>query len=165
MVFFSPTRGRLTLEEVAREVLEYAAGDPAQAYTLMVGSDSLVRDATCFVTAIIIHRVGKGARYFYTRKRARRMPSLQQRILYEASLSLALANELVEELARQGRTDLAVEIHLDVGTAGGTREMVKEVIGMVVGSGFAARIKPDACGASKVADRHTRGAAGKRPAG
>jgi predicted RNase H-related nuclease YkuK (DUF458 family) len=59
-------------------------------------------------------------------------------------------------LKERGRDDMKVEIHLDVGTHGDTRDLVKEVIGMVVGSGFDAHIKPNSCGASKVADKYTR---------
>ena len=67
-----------------------------------------------------------------------------------------MADQLVRLLSEQGREDLEVEIHLDVGTHGETRELVKEIIGMVTGSGFDAKIKPDACGASKVADKYTK---------
>jgi len=48
-----------------------------------------------------------------------------------------------------------VEIHLDVGKNGATRSLVKEVIKMIVGSGYIAVTKPDSFGATKVADRHT----------
>ena len=51
---------------------------------------------------------------------------------------------------------MKVEIHLDVGTHGETKDLIKEVTGMIVNSGFAAKIKPDACAASKVADKHTK---------
>jgi predicted RNase H-related nuclease YkuK (DUF458 family) len=34
--------------------------------------------------------------------------------------------------------------------------MVREIIGMVMGSGFDAKIKPNSYGASKVADKHTK---------
>ena len=52
-----------------------------------------------------------------------------------------------------GRYDL--EIHVDVGTVGPTREMIKEVVGMVTGSGYTAKTKPESFGASVVADKHT----------
>jgi len=156
VTFYSPTRGRMTLEEVVGDILDYVSEDVDFAYKLIVGSDSHLRDATCFVTAVIIHRVGKGARYYYTKKHAYKITSLRQRMFYEASLSLSMADQLVSLLSCRGRDDLKVEIHLDVGTHGETRELVKEIIGMVVGSGFDAKIKPNACGASKVADRYTK---------
>lgn len=84
------------------------------------------------------------------------MPSLRQRIYYETFLSLEVASRLTEKLAKNGHADLDIEIHLDVGEKGETREIIKEVVGMVIGSGYHARIKPDSYGATKVADRHTR---------
>jgi predicted RNase H-related nuclease YkuK (DUF458 family) len=67
-----------------------------------------------------------------------------------------LAGQLAEALAQNGHADLNVQIHLDVGENGQTRDLIREVVGMVVGSGFDARIKPDSFGASSVADRHTK---------
>lgn len=156
MVFYSPTLGRLSLKGVVDDILKYVSEGLEYNYKLIVGSDSQLGDSTCFVTAVIIHRVGKGARYYYTKRYDRRLASLRQRIFYEASLSLEVADKLVEGLHQRGRDDLKVEIHLDVGTHGETKELVKEVIGMVMGSGFQACIKPYACGATKVADRYTK---------
>ena len=48
-----------------------------------------------------------------------------------------------------------LEIHVDVGEHGDTREMIKEIVGMVTGNGFVAKTKPDAYAASYVADKHT----------
>lgn len=156
MVFHSPTRGRMTLQQVTDDILDYVSEGRDFSYKLIVGSDSHLRDSTCFVTAIIIHRVGKGARYYYTKKHAFKMNSLKQRILYEATLSLSMADQLVQLLSSRGKENLEVEIHLDIGLHGDTRDLVKEIIGMVVGSGFDAKIKPEACGASKVADKYTK---------
>ncbi|ADI00866.1 ribonuclease H-like YkuK family protein [Syntrophothermus lipocalidus] len=156
MIFFSPSRGRMTLEQVGEDILDYVSEDTSLPYKLIVGSDSQLREATCFVTAIIIHRIGKGARYYYTKKHMQKMGSVRQRIFYEASLSLSTADRLVHLLHQHGRDDLEVEIHLDVGLRGDTRDLIKDIIGMIVGSGFDAKIKPEACGASKVADKYTK---------
>ncbi|MGD0523344.1 MAG: ribonuclease H-like YkuK family protein, partial [Candidatus Microgenomates bacterium] len=43
----------------------------------------------------------------------------------------------------------------DVGPLGPTREMIREVVGMVNGNGFVAKTEPDSWGASKVADKYT----------
>jgi len=48
-----------------------------------------------------------------------------------------------------------LEIHVDVGDHGQTRDMIKEVVGMVTGNGFVAKTKPQAYGATYVADKHT----------
>ncbi|MGI6575851.1 MAG: ribonuclease H-like YkuK family protein [bacterium] len=84
---------------------------------------------------------------------------MRQRIFYEASLSLDTASRLTALLAESGHADLAdldVEVHLDVGKEGETKEMIREIVGMVTGSGFNARIKPESYGASTVADRYTK---------
>lgn len=157
MEFTSPSKGLMTLEKVVTDILDYAGEDQSRPYKLLVGTDSQpFHKGTCFVSAIIIHRLGKGARYYYHKSFETRIYSLRQRIFYEASLSLELSDQLYASLKKQGRQDLTVEIHLDVGTHGETRDLVKEVTGMIVGSGFDARIKPDACAASKVADKYTK---------
>ncbi|NLV16760.1 MAG: hypothetical protein GXY50_06120 [Syntrophomonadaceae bacterium] len=156
MIFFSPTHGKMTLEQVTDDIKKYVAESADYQYKLIIGSDSQSRQSTCFVTAIILHRVGKGARYYYTRKYERKITSLRQRIFFEASLSLTMAAKIVECLLSEEQDNLKIEIHLDVGTHGETKKLVKEVIRMVIGSGFDAKIKPYSCGASKVADRHTK---------
>ncbi len=157
MRFRSPTKGEMSIKEVVTDILAYVSEDVNQVYKLLVGTDSHPKDdGSNFASAIIIHRVGKGARYYYTRSRRENIKNMRQRIFYEASLSLELADKLGTLLREMGREDMKVEIHLDIGTHGDTRDMIREVIGMVIGSGFDARIKPDAPAASKVADKYTR---------
>jgi len=48
-----------------------------------------------------------------------------------------------------------VEIHVDVGNNGPTRSLIKEIVGMIEGMGFVAKVEPDSFGASRVAHRHT----------
>lgn len=154
--FYSPTQGQLTFDEMFDEILRFMDEDPEGTYKLIVGTDSQLRDDTCFVTAVIIHRLGKGARFFYQKRRHEKMLSLRQRIFYEASLSLGLAGRLADRLAKNGHAGLDVEIHLDVGKQGETRDLIREVVGMITGSGFDAKIKPESYGASKVADKYTK---------
>lgn len=156
MQFVSPTRGSLTFDSMFDDVVAFMEESPVDRYKLIVGTDSQLRDDVCFVTAIIVHRLGKGARYYYHKHRQRKLVSLRQRIFYEASLSLGLASRLAERLSRNGHSKLNVEIHLDVGHQGDTKDLIREVVGMVTGSGFNAKIKPESYGASKVADKHTK---------
>ncbi|MEN6351776.1 MAG: ribonuclease H-like YkuK family protein [Syntrophomonas sp.] len=157
MIFHSPSKGVMNLEEVVIDILNYISEDLSRSYKVIVGSDSHPgSQGTCFVSAIIVHRQGKGGRYYYSKFMERKMKGLRQRIFYEASLSLELADKLKTFLKEHGREDMEVEIHLDVGIRGDTKELVKEVTGMIVGSGFDAKIKPDACAASKVADKYTK---------
>jgi len=156
MEFVSPTLGKLTFRGMFEQLVGYMNEEPDQQYHLIIGTDSLLSDQTCFVTAIIIHRVGHGGRYFYRKMTNRKMESLRQRILYETALSLETAGHLSGELARNGHSELPLEIHLDVGPNGDTKRIIREVVGMVTGSGFTAVTKPDAYGASKVADKHSK---------
>lgn len=158
MNYFSPTRGRLSFQAVFQELLDYINKEPDEQYKLIIGTDShaFYDESVVFVTAIVIHRVGKGGRYFFTKKKMHFMESLRQRIYYETFLSLETASRISKKLAQQGHNGLNAEIHLDVGEKGETRDIIKEVVGMVIGSGYDARIKPDAYGASKVADKYTR---------
>ena len=155
-VFISPSRGRMPFEDVFHDMLQYAGDHPEDQYHLMVGTDSQVRDeSTEYVTALIIYRQGKGGRYYFERDRQFKQRSLRQRIFYEASRSLAVASQLAERLADGGH-ELDIEIHLDVGNNGATKDLIREVVGMIVGSGFPAKIKPDSYAASSVADRYTK---------
>ncbi|MDW7652111.1 MAG: ribonuclease H-like YkuK family protein [Bacillota bacterium] len=158
MNFTSPSRGSLTLDETYAEVTTYIDEKPKEQYKLIIGTDSQphYQKDVCFVTAIIIHRVGKGARYFYRKQNHRYMESLRQRIYYETFLSLEVATLITAKLAENGHSRLNIEIHLDVGEVGETKELIREVVGMVIGSGFQACIKPDSYGATKVADKYTK---------
>ena len=156
MEFVSPTVGKLSFRQMFEELVGYMSDDPDQRYHLIIGTDSLLSQKTCFVTAIIVHRVGHGGRYFYRKQVNRKMESLRQRILFETALSLDVAGQLSAELSRNGYSELPVEIHLDVGPNGDTKRIIREVVGMVTGSGYTAVTKPDAYGASKVADKHSK---------
>ena len=131
--------------------------EPQHPYKLIIGTDSqTTKDTVCFVTAIIIHRVGKGARYFYRRFYQRKAKSLRQKIFIETSISLDTAAKVQTKLEKTKYKDLSPEVHVDIGENGDTRELIKEVVGWVIGTGFDVKIKPEASGASKVADKHTK---------
>ncbi len=154
---FSPTKGRLAFEEMLADMMSYITGLPSSSYKIIVGTDSQVTSrGTQFISAVIIHRLGKGARYYYRKKNHRRINSLRQKIFFETALSLELGGMVAKNFLGQGREDMKVEIHIDAGTHGDTKTLIREVVGMVTGSGFQARIKPEAYGASSVADRHTK---------
>ena len=154
--FQSPTFGRIDFETVFYKLITYIEEDPSQRYNLIIGSDSFRSNETIFVSAIVIHRVGHGGRYFYRKRRGGKIMSLRHRIIYETTMSIELASVLGQKLSENGYAKLPVEIHLDVGTNGDSKNIIKEVVGMVTGCGYRAVTKPDGYGASKVADRHSR---------
>lgn len=156
MNFVNPTKGRMDLDKMFKDIIEFVEEEKNSNYKLMIGTDSQPGKIICFVTAVIIYREGKGARYYYKKFQHKKIPSLKQRIFMEANYSIELANQMSELLDKIGRKGLNIEIHLDVGENGKTKEMIKEVVSMVTGCGFDAQVKPDSYGASKVADKYTK---------
>lgn len=159
--FLSPTKGELTIDQVVQEISLFIEEDSQSMYRVVIGTDSQAKRVNGeaeidFVSAIVVHRIGRGGRYFWRKEKQYRMYVLREKIYTETMLSLQLAERLVPQLRKElpaGKYDL--EIHIDVGPLGPTRDMIKEVVGMVTGSGYTAKTKPDSYGASSVADKHT----------
>lgn len=159
--FFNPTTGPVGIALVAKHLARFVDEEPAGFYSLVIGTDSQIKrsgghEEIDYVTAIIVHRKGKGARYFWRKEKKDRAPLLREKIYTETQMSLDTAQELVpmvRKLISPGKYDF--EIHIDVGPLGKTREMIREVVGMVNGNGFVAKTKPESWGASSVADKHT----------
>lgn len=160
--FHSPSSGLLNLDSVIENIATYLYEDTNSHYRLVIGSDSHERlvgsqKVANFVTAIVVHRIGHGGRYFWQNGLKIPVKSLRDKIYRETTLSLELASELVPLLNEKlnGSKNWELEIHIDVGHSGPTRAMIREVVGMVAGSGYTARTKPESFAASTVADKHT----------
>jgi uncharacterized protein len=159
--YLSPTFGKMSVNEVVNQISDYIKSEPASYYRLIIGSDSQLKNGNgeaCinYVTAIIVYRKGKGARYYWKNTQIQGKTVLRDKIYNETLLSLNTAQEIVPKIRKfvsPGKYDF--EIHIDVGPLGPTREMIREVVGMVNGNGFVAKTKPDSWGASSVADKHT----------
>lgn len=158
-IFHSPTKGRMKLTKVAEEIAGFISQDPQARYRLIVGTDSNGEKQANFVTAIIVYRIGRGGRYFWKKfNEGKIYHTLRDRIYKEVSISIEMAQDLLSQLKFSLKsdclTDYDFQIHIDVGRKGPTREMIKEVIGMVRGNGFKAKIKPESYAASNVADKY-----------
>lgn len=163
--FESATHGKLDYLEVLEEIKKFLEEKPNSEYSLVIGTDSheevgssLNNRKIKLVTAIIVHRRGFGGKYFWTRQNIAGIHSLREKIYAETLISLDFARQFVPLLKEEISDNLFkynLEIHIDVGEHGDTREMIKEVVGMVTGNGFVAKTKPEAYGASYVADKHT----------
>jgi hypothetical protein len=154
--FFNPHRGEMTFSEVVEDLVSDMGAHSKDRFEILIGTDSSTSQRHVdFVSAIVLHKIGRGGRYFWTRHRERRIESLRQRIWREAWLSFELAQELIGKLSDTTLLQFDLEIHVDVGRHGRTREMIDEVVGMIIANGFAVRIKPEAYAASSVADKHT----------
>lgn len=158
-IFHSPTKGQMKLSRVVEEISGFINQSPQGKYELIVGTDSNGDKRADFVTAIIAYRVGKGGRYFWKKTNGHKIyHTMRDRIYEEVNLSLQVAQDMLGQLRKswspKDSPDYDLEIHIDVGQAGQTRDMIKEVVGMVRGNGFKAKIKPESYGASIVADKH-----------
>jgi len=155
MIIYSPTHGKMTFEGMIDRIIQYMNANNYE-YKIIIGTDSSPRKngEVEIVTAIVIQRLGKGGIYFWQKQKFNKIFGLRTRIYQEAMTSLDMARRIIE----QGEIPLILddlEIHVDIGTNGETRAMIKEIVGMVTGNGFPVKTKPDAYVASKVADRHT----------
>lgn len=162
---FQGADGFVTLDELIKKIKLFLEEDPHASYSLVIGTDSheksgkeADRKTINLVTAIVVHRKGFGGRYFWKRKEVENIYSLRQKIYAETLESLDFARSFIPMLKKNlngNSPDYNLEIHVDVGEHGDTRDMIKEVVGMVTGNGFIAKTKPYSYAASYVADKHT----------
>jgi len=151
------------MQRVVQEIIAFMKIDPRRRYKVMIGTDSewLSSKNADFVTAVVVHRVGNGGRYFWRRAQIGKFHTLRDRIIKEVLLSLDLGKELLVELKKLSDESFAgagplwdFEIHADVGENGPTKAMIQEVVGMIRAMNFEPITKPGSYAASNVADRH-----------
>lgn len=162
--FYNPSRGNLRLKQVMKEVVGYMSARPEKFYDIIVGCDSSSGQTPHFPVAVVILRVGEGGRFFLKKTAYgadKKFYHWRQRILEEVLLSCEFALFLRENLEKEiigQKKRLRYQfryIHADIGGNGATKDMIKEVTGLIRGNGFEPRIKPEAYAASVVADRYT----------
>ena len=159
-IFISPTRGEVSISKMVEEIAGFVDEEPTSFYRLIIGTDSQTRrnngkSEIDYVTAVVVHRIGRGARYYWKKEKKSKIPVLRDKIYTETLMSLDAAQEIVPSIRETiSPIKYDFEIHIDVGPLGPTRDMIKEVVGMVNGSGYEARTKPESWGASSVADKH-----------
>jgi predicted RNase H-related nuclease YkuK (DUF458 family) len=159
--FYNPTKGNLSFQKVIDEIISYISEKPEKFYDLIVGCDSSSGEEPNFPVAIVVLRVGEGGRFFLKKihYQNRKFYNLKQRILEEVLLScqfaLNLREILKEKMEGKNFNYQFRYIHADIGENGATKDMIKEIIGLIKGNGFEPKIKPEAFVASSVADRYS----------
>ncbi|MDD5144942.1 MAG: ribonuclease H-like YkuK family protein [Candidatus Pacebacteria bacterium] len=160
--FFNPSKGKLKIPAMIKEIIRYISEKPERFYDIVVGCDSSSSEEPHFPLAVVVLRTGEGGRFFLKKinYKDRKFYSYKTRILEEVFLSCQLASYLRENFDKEA---LKVEnknlhfqfryIHADVGENGKTKDMIKEVVGLIKGNGFEPKIKPESYAASCVADR------------
>ena len=173
--FNNPSKGKRSFLDMVSDIAGFIYDDPESRYSIFVGTDSEISgfigsdkspggigvfkkeglSTANFVSAVMVHRVGKAGRYFWKKNTGIRTFDRHDRILKEAYFSLDIAHRLVAELRDKLNGHLYdFEIHLDIGQNGPTKELIQELVGMITGNGFKAKIKPESYAATSVADRH-----------
>jgi predicted RNase H-related nuclease YkuK (DUF458 family) len=156
-LFMSSNGQKITPSAVVGEILTFMQAAPNRSYKITIGTDSehLHDKRADFVTAIVIHRVGNGGKYFWRRiVDGKKFFTLRDRMFREAMISLEIAHAFLSESSKANLPKFDFEIHVDVGENGATRTMLQELVGMIRANNFAVKTKPDSYAASKVADRH-----------
>lgn len=165
--FYNITKGDINFEEVVQEMINWMKERPGKFYNVVVGCDSSSSKEPNFPVAIVILREGEGGKFFLKRVKYKnkKFYNWRERILEEVLLScdmaLMLKEKLEQEMEKVSESNIDGKelnyqfryIHADVGAEGKTKDMIKEVTGLIVGNGFEPKIKPEAYVASIVADR------------
>lgn len=147
---------RLTVPEVIREIVAFMEAEPTRRYKVTIGTDSelLAGKKADFVSAIAVHRIGNGGRYFWRRFELGNFHTLRDRMIKEALVSLDIAGGILSELKKLPLPTFEFEIHADIGENGPTKAVISEIVGMIRANNFEVKIKPYSYTASNVADRH-----------
>jgi len=159
--FYNPSRGNLKINQVIDGIFDYMIEKPEKFYDIIIGCDSSSGETPDFPVAVVILRVGEGGRFFLKKigYKNRKFYNWKTRVLEEVLLSCELAlflREKVEKKLEAYPFNYQFRyIHADIGENGATRNMIKEVTGLIRGNGFEPKIKPEAYVASTVADRYS----------
>jgi predicted RNase H-related nuclease YkuK (DUF458 family) len=124
---------------------------------VFVGTDShnyRCGEYTKFSTTVTFYDIGRGGVCTLSTERCRYMPSLRERLMRETWVSVETALFLSSILDEPVDICIHVDVNADVRFKSGRYK--DELMGMVVGQGFAVAVKPDAWASSKVADKFSR---------
>lgn len=120
-----------------------------------VGTDSLVAGKFVqFVTVVVVLTPQKGGTVAYQREVHPRtkFTSLRERLFHEVWLS----TDLAMELSGVARGEITVHVDANPSEKHMSSRYLQELVGLVVGQGFAVKIKPDSWAASHTADHIVR---------
>ena len=143
----------LVREERITDIRDWVKETAQNELEVHVGTDSLQTGKyTQFVTVVVIHRPGKGGRVAYTREVVPRIKQLRERLLKETYKSTELALEILDSCP----ADLTIHIDANTDEKHLSSKYYKELVGLVMGQGFKAVVKPEAWAATTAADHLVR---------
>ena len=148
-------------EEPISDIKEFVREAARDKQAVHIGTDSLQTGRfTQFVTVVVILTPHKGGRVVYRREVVPRISSLRERLLTEVWKSVDLGLQCSPVV----NGELTVHIDANPVVSHKSSAYVQELVGLVVGQGFRALIKPESWAASHAADHVVR-AHGKLPKG
>ena len=151
MKFKSPTYGTLEKEQVFNYLKKSILQEKGN-YKVIVGTDSQNTYKTKMVVVICLINEGHGGVFFYHIDLLPKIKNLNTKIFTETEKSLEIARELNEYFHEEGiRAD--VEINVDIGREGKTKDLIQSILGWITAEGFVAKIKDESYVASTIADR------------
>lgn len=166
--FYNLSEQHMDFETVFARICSFIQNDPRNLYRLSIGTDSQVHQkVTRFITAIHLHRVGKGAWGCLRHLAVKRTPpTLREKIYLETQFSQEIAYlftaghiqklwDLLHPYSEEGAA-FVMEIHLDIGRDGLTKEFILDMTNKIKAMGLTPKIKPDAYAASSYANRYTK---------
>lgn len=150
---------RTITEQPVPDIHEFVREASRNGQAVHIGTDSLQTGRhTQFVTVVAILTPTKGGRAAYSREVVPRITSLRERLLKETYRSVELGLSMTNLVPG----DLSIHIDANPVLRHKSSQYVQELVGLVVGQGFRALIKPDAWAASHAADHVVR-TLGKMP--
>lgn len=155
MIFISPTNGKMTKAEIYDFILKKIQENQITKehdYSIIVGTDSQNSYKTKMVLVICLIDKGHGGRYFYHIDWMKKIKDINTKIYTETEKSLEIAREL-NEFLHNNNVRAEVEVHVDIGRHGKTKELIQGILGWVTSEGFTAKIKDESWVASTIADK------------
>ena len=155
MIFISPTNGKMTKAEIYDFVLKKIQENQITKehdYSIIVGTDSQNSYKTKMVLVICLIDKGHGGRYFYHIDWMKKIKDINTKIYTETEKSLEIAREL-NKFLHDNDVRAEVEVHVDIGRHGKTKELIQGILGWVTSEGFTAKIKDESWVASTIADK------------
>ena len=155
MIFISPTNGKMTKAEIYDFILKKIQENQITKehdYSIIVGTDSQNSYKTKMVLVICLIDKGHGGRYFYHIDWMKKIKDINTKIYTETEESLEIAREL-NEFLHDNDVRAEVEVHVDIGRNGKTKELIQGILGWVTSEGFTAKIKDESWVASTIADK------------
>lgn len=147
------TKWKTLGDEEIPDIVKFVKDASAAGQDVHIGTDSLQTGRyTQFVTVVAVLTPHKGGRAAFSREVVPRMASMRERLLKEVWRSVALGLEVAPYI--NGELNIHVDANPDEQRM--SSRYVQELVGLVVGQGFRALIKPDAWAATHAADHVVR---------